>query len=479
MFDRHYVDWNFKRIKKIIDHFGHNAFADKTVLDLGCGHSDIGGALARLGARVIAVDARAEHLHIAKRKYPHITTLCADLDQKWPFEDQKFDYILNLGLICHLTNYQRVLEQCCYSTQNLILESEICDSNNPQRIVQIDEHRSIYDWAFNGVGHKPSAAHIELMLKSLGMSFERLDTAELNSGPFKYDWTVENTNSRRIGHRRFWFVKKRDDITIEPPPSIKEKKLVLAQTNSVALTTRPDIVFRTKSPNLKKEGFRTAICISGYLREFELTFDRLYQHLFKFTDPDIYIHTWDYLGAPLRGFDSRLSRIRTNTVINKINKLFSPVKIVVEPVIQLPTTALMHSRNYERRDINGMLSMFYKIEQCNKLKSAVENDRNFKYDCVVRLRSDLILCSSFNITPNSNMDRIYIPNGFDYGGINDQIAYGSSELMNKYSSIYSNIPHLLSQGESFNPEKLLNRHLITNKVPVERCNINYLIKRAQ
>ena len=121
MFDRHYIDWNFKRIKKIVDHFGHAAFMDKTVLDLGCGHSDIGGALSRLGARVIAVDARPEHLNVAKHKYPHITTLCADLDQKWPFGDQKFDFILNLGLICHLTNYRKILEHCCYSTTNFVI----------------------------------------------------------------------------------------------------------------------------------------------------------------------------------------------------------------------------------------------------------------------------------------------------------------------------------------------------------------------
>jgi SAM-dependent methyltransferase len=479
MFDRHYIDWNFKRIKAIIDHFGHTAFTDKTVLDLGCGHSDIGGALSRLGARVIAVDARAEHLAVAKRKYPHITTLCVDLDQKWPFESQKFDYVLNLGLICHLTNYRQLLEYCCYAAKNLILESEICDSNEVGRVVQTDESRSVYDWAFNGVGHKPSAPHVEQILKSAGMEFTRLDLPTLNTGPFKYDWTVENTQSRRLSNRRLWIAKQTNAMLTEMPPAPKEKRLVLADTNSLVLTNRPEIVFRTRSPNLKREGFKTAVCISGYLREFETTYDRLYQNLLKFTDADIYIHTWDFLGAPLRGFDNKLSKIKTYTVLNKINRLYNPVKIVVEPNIQFPTTPLMHVRNYEKRDINGMLSMFYKIEQCNQLKCLVEIERKVKYDCVVRVRPDLMILSSLNIKSSSDMSKIYIPQGYDYNGMNDQLAYGSSELMDKYSSVYSHIHGLLNQGESLNPEKLLKRHLENNNVLVERCLINYFIKRAQ
>lgn len=207
VFDNFYHDWNHRRVKKIINHYGHQAFFDKTVLDLGCGHSDIGGALARLGARVIAVDAREEHLQVAKKKYPHITTTKVNLDAKWPFDKQRFDFVICAAIVCHLTQYKNFLQRVCSIANNLILESEVCDSDDPNRIVRIDEHHSIYDWAFNGVAYKPSAAHLEHILTVCGMEFKRLDSPDLNTGPYKYDWIVGHTETRRLDCRRFWICK--------------------------------------------------------------------------------------------------------------------------------------------------------------------------------------------------------------------------------------------------------------------------------
>lgn len=477
-FDRMYVDWNHKRIKKIINHFGHQAFYEKTVLDLGCGHADQSGALARLGARVIAVDARQEHLTIAKKKYPHITTMCVDLDQSWPFGNQKFDFVLVLGLVCHLTNYKQLLQRACAVSDNLVLESEICDSNDPARVVQIDEHRSIYDWAFNGVGYKPSAPHLEKILQESGMSFNRIDSSDLNTGPFKYDWVVNNTNSRKIGYRRFWVVKKNNNVIINPPPPPPPPPKP-THLNTPPLTVRPEIIYSSKEiSSPKKEGFRTAVCISGYLRSFEKTFDRIFNNLLKQTNPDIFIHTWDYMGAPHRSFDGPMTKVSTHSLLHQINKLYKPTKLVIEPAINFPIIPLMQSKNLDRRDINGVLSMFYKIKACNQIKKNYETQNNFKYDCVIRMRSDLMFMSPFYINKDVNMNKLYIPLGYDYEGINDQLAYGSSDIIDEYCQVFDNIEQLLIDGEKLNPEKLLKQYIINKKLPLERVHMHYYIKRV-
>ena len=45
MFDRHYIEWNQKRIQTIITFFGGASyFQGKTILDCAGGHGDIGAA---------------------------------------------------------------------------------------------------------------------------------------------------------------------------------------------------------------------------------------------------------------------------------------------------------------------------------------------------------------------------------------------------------------------------------------------------
>jgi SAM-dependent methyltransferase len=479
-FDKHYVDWNYKRIKKIISHFGHEAFFDKTVLDLGCGHADISGALARLGARVIAVDARQEHLTIAKRKYPHITTMCVDLDKNWPFGNQRFDFVLAMGVVCHLSSYKHLLHKAALISDNLILESEVCDSEDPQRVVQIDEHRSIYDWAFNGVGNKPSATHLEQILQESGMSFQRFDSADINSGPFVYDWSVSHSQSRKIGGRRLWIAKKSHlPATInasQVQPIIADAPISI---NPGPLTIKPEFVYNEKRTNIKsKSDFKVAVCISGYMRTFEQTFDRLFNNLLKQTNPDIFIHTWNYMGSPLRGFDNPMIRVSTKSMLQRINRLYKPTQLIVEPAINFKPTPLMLQRNFDNRDINGVLSMFYKVKVCNDLKKEHEQNNDFKYDCVIRMRSDLMFMSPFYLNKDMDKNTLYVPTGYDYEGMNDQIAYGSSEIMDKYCDLYDNIDQLLRDGEKFNPEKLVKQHVLKSGLPLVRSNMHYYIKRA-
>lgn len=218
-FSGKYLEWNQKRVKGIIEFYGHKFFYCKKVLDLGCGYADISGSLLRLGSDVTALDARPEHLKIVNKKYPEIKTIKADVDRGWPLGQKKFDVILDLDFLCHIDNYEKHLKQVCASTSHLILETSVCDSDDPYKCIMIAESKNNYDMSFNGNGSRPTAAAIERIFKECGMDFRRLDSDKFNSGPYKYDWQTKNNGDCNSNNRRIWFaVSATSKVQFNPVP---------------------------------------------------------------------------------------------------------------------------------------------------------------------------------------------------------------------------------------------------------------------
>lgn len=222
MFDGAYINWNHARVKAIIDFYGPKTFYWKSLLELGSGIGDISIAFSRLGADVTAVEARQEHVDILKKKYSNLKIQKVDLDNEWPFSRKRFDFVIDMGLLCHLKNWKNHLAQVCSVATFLVLETEVCDSDDPEKILIVEESKAVYDWSFNGVGSRPSAAAIERELTNNGFSFKRHDSPKLNSGPYKYDWTVQNTGDRKFGLRRMWFARKTGQPIVENKSLLKE-----------------------------------------------------------------------------------------------------------------------------------------------------------------------------------------------------------------------------------------------------------------
>jgi SAM-dependent methyltransferase len=250
MFDGHYFQWNSKRIKGIIEFYGYKFFYFKRLLDLGCGHGDLGGVLYRLGANVTCVDARQEHLKVVNKKYNGIKTVQTNLDAMWPFHGQKFDVILDLGLLCHLSDFETHLKTVCNATTHLILETAVCDSDDPQKVVLIDEDRD-YDLSYNGKGCRPSPAAVERVLRECGMNIKRLDNSKFNAGDYVYDWYPKNDNSTNLSKRRIWFaVKESSPLQFANPaselatppiiiPSAPSGPITPIQNSGIAVTASP------------------------------------------------------------------------------------------------------------------------------------------------------------------------------------------------------------------------------------------------
>lgn len=491
MFDGKYLDWNQKRIKGIIDHFGHNFLFQKRVLDLGCGHGDISGALYRLGADVTAVDIRQEHLKIVGKKFPGIKTVKADLDRAWPFIGKNFDIILDLDLMCHLANFEAHLKAVCSSANTLILETAVCDSSDPFKTIIITENKNIYDLSGNGQGCHPSVAAIERVLKECGFNFSRIDSPKFNSGSYQYNWVSKNDNSHSSNQRRMWFAEKNKHLHAVPPPTptlvaaypfnvISGAPAVLQNSNQPiqgVIATQSKELHPT-SGLMPNQTPKVALCISGHLRTFESNYRTVKQHILDKFNCDVFIHTWDTLGVAHRAGDSNLHITDTHKMNNLIHQLYNPKKIVIEKTKHFPITPLMQQRSSENRDLAGIMSMFYKVEECNKLRKTYQEETGAQYDFVIRFRGDLWLEESIPLDYKTHSNHVYLPVYGNFGGACDQIAFGSPSVMDKYSTLHSNVEKYLRAGCPMNPEKLLLFHLESQGVPIAKVHMKFVIRRA-
>ncbi len=77
------------------------------------------------------------------------------------------------------------------------------------------------------------------------------------------------------------------------------------------------------------------------------------------------------------------------------------------------------------------------------------------YDIYVRIRPDIKFNGHLNFTEfDTQGNNIFIPEGHNFGGINDQFAFGNYEVMEKYYSLFMNCHQLWEDGCLFHSETL-------------------------
>lgn len=126
--------------------------------------------------------------------------------------------------------------------------------------------------------------------------------------------------------------------------------------------------------------------------------------------------------------------------------------------------------NYHR-----VYSMFYHNKRAFELLEKYKTKYNIEFSVIIKFRGDLksnSVISLNNILDNSS---VYIPNGFDYGGINDQIAYGNFDIMKNYCELGNgNVEKLhLEKNIRYHPETLLFHHLKSYNISITRPNFSY------
>jgi hypothetical protein len=223
---------------------------------------------------------------------------------------------------------------------------------------------------------------------------------------------------------------------------------------------------------------KVAVCFSGHLRNFSHLLTNFKDKVLSLKDQneiDLFFSIWD-IYEPKYSWTNE-NETKSNLInIDDILKL-DPIKIEIENFDVLKEEFLL--KNFtninhlnERIIKNGILHstpMFYKIYKANELKKTYERTNNFKYDIVIRYRSNLSINGNIDLNINKNI--LYNKHEND-SNLDDIFAYADSETMDKYSGLYLNLSLILNKYRRFGPEEILYDWII-NENQISRKNTSF------
>ena len=243
---------------------------------------------------------------------------------------------------------------------------------------------------------------------------------------------------------------------------LKEAHFLIKNINLVPLTEK------LKRCIVKKP--RIAILMAGEMRNFDnkdlIAMNNKY--LFDMYDCDIFISTWDKRGSSTyNGTIDTKQYTETDITKDQLQKVYKNIKnIHIENFDNwLQTIPEEYKKIYDKGLLVpwsgkiikcSIFPQFYKIWDANNMKKQYECENNFKYDIVMRFRSDLWLVDpipltylhefltsqcTFNKIWTSNPPKIFYPKR-----VYDIFFYGDSDTMNKLCDAWKNIIVLINHN---------------------------------
>lgn len=245
---------------------------------------------------------------------------------------------------------------------------------------------------------------------------------------------------------------------------------------------------------------KVAVCLSGHSRNLLQYTENFSKFIIDPYKPDIFLSLWETDGwrleGPLtkhdpdyKGFDFFTSQ----TDFDLLCKYLKPKKVIyekwgeMEKFFMEKSLEIAHLAPPPHHRPSNVLSMYYKIKNCNQLKCEFEEENNFKYDVVIRTRADTVYQRELlttNLLKWIKDGYIITPSEFSYNGTGDIITIGNSEVIDIFSSLFDNIPNLADRQIDMNPhvvlkhflaQKLGSKHIqIPLNVNINRCRYNCL-----
>jgi hypothetical protein len=133
--------------------------------------------------------------------------------------------------------------------------------------------------------------------------------------------------------------------------------------------------------------------------------------------------------------------------------------------------------------------MFYGIKKVMEMKQEYERENNFKYDFVVRLRTDFVAVANFGDLEKYDKDKLHVSHynatalinqyrpgtwvedlGIAERYIVDIFAMGGSDAMDKFAKVYDNIPLMMEFEYPMHSSDVLIGYntFLLEKIPTKR-----------
>jgi hypothetical protein len=197
---------------------------------------------------------------------------------------------------------------------------------------------------------------------------------------------------------------------------------------------------------------RIAVCISGAQRLANNALTYFSRQLPVEAEVDYFAYMWggDYAS------EEELSQAITDKIEGRVGKIRVKIDNSFTPTIIFPFT------QFPETNVENVMRMFYGIKKANDMKTFYEIENKFRYDVVVRQRSDVGLASHLDFHKFLTLVEHFVvfpEDGHWRGGLNDQFAFSSSTNMDVYASVYNFIQDHCMHGCPLHPETLVRFHL--------------------
>lgn len=202
---------------------------------------------------------------------------------------------------------------------------------------------------------------------------------------------------------------------------------------------------------------KTALLISGMFRGSD-DYENIRQQIIEPYEADVFLDIW----TPEHPHS-----------IDQIHDSYRPVAMTMEqyqPLPNLPEHVFKASGVVARESkVSNVFAMFHRVYQCNELRKRYEQTHNIQYERVIRFRFELTFSSFPVITPEPNT--CHIPQGSDYGGVNDMVAISDAQTMDRYCSTYLKLREYQAARLPTHPESVVKSHLEREGVVVKRFQV--------
>lgn len=221
---------------------------------------------------------------------------------------------------------------------------------------------------------------------------------------------------------------------------------------------------------------KVAILLSGSLREPHKALHSLDK--FAGHDLDVFIHTWKNVGDIVQDSWSHRQQVEpSDAVLSPYN---AKAMMVEDWGWKKPIFAAMVERWEQEYGLKnwtnlGVLGMYWSIWQAALLVPKLSD-----YDLLVRLRFD---CDLIDNPLDYKETGWIIPEGQDYGGVNDQLAWYWTEgwrgrynnHVNCFLKLFPDIETMMMFGVPYHPETLLKHQITSLGIDVKRPVFRYTI----
>ena len=223
---------------------------------------------------------------------------------------------------------------------------------------------------------------------------------------------------------------------------------------------------------------KLAIIMSGMLRNFEHTFFATKKFLLEddfFDKKDIFFYGY-------------ADNLELDDSIKKFKNLYKPKDFKIEKwnekikySIEKKTASNKWPKFHTASSVTNIMSSWRCRYLANQLKIEFEKINKFKYDLVYQLRTDLFCFDFINhklaIKASKENNSVFVPKDWDHKdadqiAIGDIMAFGSSNAMNNYFSLYHNAKKYWDRGIKGHPETILGYHFKEKNIIRKYCKRN-------